>query len=178
MFVVIGNGGDPTNPSLSEVQRYLLYNHDSVEDASCFHSEACLLDEDLCPDLRFRQRVGSPSVVACLDGPPHLSAPHLDARTLWYIKLQVNNHRLEGGGFKGCQLEIDCRREEARHPGSLCTPLPSRPLCFLNSPPDILGPRSAGPKTSSSGEQTPEGVLGSLFLLATARSYSRSWCGR
>ena len=78
---------------------------------------------------------------------------------------QVNNHRLEGGGFKGCQLEIDCRREEARHPGSLCTPLPSRPLCFLNSPPDILGPRSAGPKTSSSGEQTPEGVLGSLFLL-------------
>ena len=52
---------------------------------------------------------------------------------------QVNNHRLEGGGFKGCQLEIDCRREEARHPGSLCTPLPSRPLCFLNSPPDILG---------------------------------------
>ena len=90
----------------------------------------------------------------------------------------VNNHRLEGGGFKGCQLEIDCRREEARHPGSLCTPLPSRPLCFLNSPPDILGPRSAGPKTSSSGEQTPEGVLGSLFLLATARSYSRSWCGR
>ena len=85
---------------------------------------------------------------------------------------QVNNHRLEGGGFKGCQLEIDCRREEARHPGSLCTPLPSRPLCFLNSPPDILGPRSAGPKTSSSGEQTPEGVLGSLFLLATARSYS------
>ena len=91
---------------------------------------------------------------------------------------EVNNHRLEGGGFKGCQLEIDCRREEARHPGSLCTPLPSRPLCFLNSPPDILGPRSAGPKTSSSGEQTPEGVLGSLFLLATARSYSRSWCGR
>ncbi len=91
---------------------------------------------------------------------------------------KVNNHRLEGGGFKGCQLEIDCRREEARHPGSLCTPLPSRPLCFLNSPPDILGPRSAGPKTSSSGEQTPEGVLGSLFLLATARSYSRSWCGR
>ena len=90
----------------------------------------------------------------------------------------MNNHRLEGGGFKGCQLEIDCRREEARHPGSLCTPLPSRPLCFLNSPPDILGPRSAGPKTSSSGEQTPEGVLGSLFLLATARSYSRSWCGR
>ena len=85
---------------------------------------------------------------------------------------EVNNHRLEGGGFKGCQLEIDCRREEARHPGSLCTPLPSRPLCFLNSPPDILGPRSAGPKTSSSGEQTPEGVLGSLFLLATARSYS------
>ena len=85
---------------------------------------------------------------------------------------KVNNHRLEGGGFKGCQLEIDCRREEARHPGSLCTPLPSRPLCFLNSPPDILGPRSAGPKTSSSGEQTPEGVLGSLFLLATARSYS------
>ena len=84
----------------------------------------------------------------------------------------MNNHRLEGGGFKGCQLEIDCRREEARHPGSLCTPLPSRPLCFLNSPPDILGPRSAGPKTSSSGEQTPEGVLGSLFLLATARSYS------
>ena len=69
-------------------------------------------------------------------------------------------------------MEIDCRREEARHPGSLCTPLPSRPLCFLNSPPDILGPRSAGPKTSSSGEQTPEGVLGSLFLLATARSYS------
>ena len=86
--------------------------------------------------------------------------------------IEVNNHRLEGGGFKGCQLEIDCRREEARHPGSLCTPLPSRPLCFLNSPPDILGPRSAGPKTSSSGEQTPEGVLGSLFLLATARSYS------
>ena len=69
-------------------------------------------------------------------------------------------------------MEIDCRREEARHPGSLCTPLPSRPLYFLNSPPDILGPRSAGPKTSSSGEQTPEGVLGSLFLLATARSYS------
>ena len=94
------------------------------------------------------------------------------------VFIKVNNHRLEGGGFKGCQLEIDCRREEARHPGSLCTPLPSRPLCFLNSPPDILGPRSAGPKTSSSGEQTPEGVLGSLFLLATARSYSRSWCGR
>ena len=89
-----------------------------------------------------------------------------------YLTGKVNNHRLEGGGFKGCQLEIDCRREEARHPGSLCTPLPSRPLCFLNSPPDILGPRSAGPKTSSSGEQTPEGVLGSLFLLATARSYS------
>ena len=81
------------------------------------------------------------------------------------VDRKVNNHRLEGGGFKGCQLEIDCRREEARHPGSLCTPLPSRPLCFLNSPPDILGPRSAGPKTSSSGEQTPEGVLGSLFLL-------------
>ena len=92
--------------------------------------------------------------------------PQISTRT------EVNNHRLEGGGFKGCQLEIDCRREEARHPGSLCTPLPSRPLCFLNSPPDILGPRSAGPKTSSSGEQTPEGVLGSLFLLATARSYS------
>ena len=91
-------------------------------------------------------------------------APTLD-EAVKQVMAEVNNHRLEGGGFKGCQLEIDCRREEARHPGSLCTPLPSRPLCFLNSPPDILGPRSAGPKTSSSGEQTPEGVLGSLFLL-------------
>ena len=40
---------------------------------------------------------------------------------------QVNNHRLQGGGFKGCQLEIDHRRAPVPLPGHRCTPGPFHP---------------------------------------------------
>ena len=40
---------------------------------------------------------------------------------------EVNNHRLQGGGFKGCQLEIDCRRAPAPPPAPRCIAVPSHP---------------------------------------------------
>ena len=39
----------------------------------------------------------------------------------------VNNHRLQGGGFRGYQLEIDCRRAPAPPPAPRCIAVPSHP---------------------------------------------------
>jgi two-component system chemotaxis response regulator CheB len=45
--------------------------------------------------------------------------------TLMRVK-GVNNRRLQGGGFIGCQLEIDRRRARARPPARQCIPRSSR----------------------------------------------------